>query len=362
MLESESSGANFVAEAETVAPRLTVLIDTYNYGQFIEQAIDSVLSQDFPLDKVQILVVDDGSTDDTSDRVRKYGSQIEYLRKPNGGQASAFNFGIARSRGEIVALLDADDYWMPTKLRRIVDEFGRHPETGMIYHRLFQLNTETNETGESVFVSLAGYLPDKPSDFVQYFPHQTSCIAFKRKLLQQVIPIPENLRVQADGYLGATMVFVAPVLGLPECLGTYRIHGRNLYHDTEATMTPKRRRERIDARQGIIDGVLAWLKGRGYNLSGVQIRAFLTRWRLYQENDQFLIEPPGRLRFFRHLMGYIRCYGPHMSSRLRVINYVNAFGALVVGYKHFYWLEVSRKKAVKLIRQIFRRETTATKV
>jgi hypothetical protein len=154
-----------------------------------------------------------------------------------------------------------------------------------------------------------------------------------------VLPVPEKLRVQADGYLGATMVFVAPVLGVPECLATYRIHGQNLYHDAEAAMTPQRRQERIDARQGIIDGARAWLLSYGYDIDRAEIRTFLNRWRLYQENDQFLIDPPGRLRFFRHLMTYIRCYGPHMTSRLRLINYMNAFGALVVGHKHFHLLD-----------------------
>jgi hypothetical protein len=344
MPETENSKISISVKAETAAPCVSVLIDTYNYGQFIEQAIDSVLAQDFPLDKVQILVVDDGSTDDTSDRIRKYGSQIEYLRKPNGGQASAFNFGITHARGEIVALLDADDYWLPSKLRRIVDEFGKNPETGMIYHRLLQLNTETNETKESLFVRLAGYLPDKPSDFIRYFPHQTSCVAFRRNRLQQILPIPERLWVQADGYLGATIVFVAPVLGLPECLGTYRIHGRNLYHDSEATMTPKRRRERIAARQGIIDGTHDWLVSRGYDLRRAEIRTFLTRWQLYQESDRFMIEPPGRLQFFRHLQTYNSCYGQGMTQRLRIINRVNALGALIVGYKHFYLLDKWREK------------------
>ena len=66
-------------------PVITVLITAYNYGQFIEQAIDSILSQDYPADKTQILVVDDGSTDDTSERVKRYGSRIDYFQKPNGG-------------------------------------------------------------------------------------------------------------------------------------------------------------------------------------------------------------------------------------------------------------------------------------
>src|SRR5882724_11723432 len=100
-------------------PLFTVLIDTYNYGQYIEDAVDSALAQDFPREQFEIVVVDDGSTDDTPQRLQKYGDAIRYLRKPNGGQASAFNFGFEQAGGEIIALLDADDVWLPNKLQRV---------------------------------------------------------------------------------------------------------------------------------------------------------------------------------------------------------------------------------------------------
>src|ERR1700730_10813668 len=101
-------------------PLVTVLIDTFNYGHFIDEAIRSVLVQDFPAEQMEIIVVDDGSTDDTRERVAQYAERVQYFYKPNGGQASAFNFGIAKARGEYVALLDADDYWLPSKLSKVV--------------------------------------------------------------------------------------------------------------------------------------------------------------------------------------------------------------------------------------------------
>src|SRR5271163_4980349 len=116
-------------------PFITVLIDAFNYGHFIEQAVDSVLAQDFPREQREILVVDDGSTDDTAERLKKYGEAIRYLRKPNGGQASAFNFGFAAARGEIIATLDADDLWLPGKLRRVCEAFEKNADAGMVYHR-----------------------------------------------------------------------------------------------------------------------------------------------------------------------------------------------------------------------------------
>jgi len=71
----------------TETPSISVLITAYNYGRFIEEAIDSVLAQDYPTDRIEIVVVDDGSTDDTPVRIQRYGTKIIYLRKANAGQA-----------------------------------------------------------------------------------------------------------------------------------------------------------------------------------------------------------------------------------------------------------------------------------
>jgi glycosyltransferase involved in cell wall biosynthesis len=97
----------------------SVLIDTYNHERFIEQAIASVLEQDFPVSEREILVVDDGSTDRTAEIVRKFEPRVRLLQKENGGQASAFNAAIPECKGEIVAFLDGDDWWTPNKLSRV---------------------------------------------------------------------------------------------------------------------------------------------------------------------------------------------------------------------------------------------------
>src|SRR5258706_16058937 len=94
-------------------PVVTVLITTYNYGRFLEEAIESVVSQDYPQDRVQIVVVDDGSPDDTAEGVKRYESRIEHFYQANGGQASPLDLGMAKARGEIVALLDAGDLVRP---------------------------------------------------------------------------------------------------------------------------------------------------------------------------------------------------------------------------------------------------------
>src|SRR5215469_2249314 len=149
-------------------PAVTVLIDAYNYGRFIEEAIDSVLAQEFPMDQVEILVVDDGSTDDTAERVKKYGSKIKYLHKPNGGQASALNLAFARTRGEIVSLLDGDDFFLPGKVARVAEVFERDPSLGMFYHPFLEFDMATNERRGSKFPLFSGSVFENPAKFLGY--------------------------------------------------------------------------------------------------------------------------------------------------------------------------------------------------
>src|ERR1700682_1659711 len=162
---------------------ITVLITTHNYGLYIEQAIDSVLSQDFPLDRVQILVIDDGSTDDTLEHVKKYGSRIEYFYKPNGGQASALNFGFEKARGEIIALLDADDLFVPGKLARVAEAFRQNPVLGMVYHPYIEWNRPANERRQSNLPLVSGDARNEPDKFFFFMPYATSSIALRKSSL-----------------------------------------------------------------------------------------------------------------------------------------------------------------------------------
>jgi glycosyltransferase involved in cell wall biosynthesis len=331
------------------APFFTVLIDTYNYGEYIEEAVSSALEQDFPVEQREILVVDDGSTDDTQERLRKFGEAIRYLGKPNGGQASAFNFGFEHARGEVMALLDADDVWLPGKLRRVYEEFERHPATGMVYHRVHLWNGATDISEDIYFISVSGRVTESRRALLQYPMVGTSCLAFRREALTKLLPVPESLRFQADAYLTALVIFVAPVAAVPEFLGKYRVHGANLFQGSAERVSRSQIERRMATREALLGEIQDWLQKHGENTDAPGIRAYLKQWVKAQESDGFALEAPGRWKYFQHLIEFPQTYGEIMTSRQRAYSYVRAFAALFLGYHHLHVLDDARMKRKQLL-------------
>jgi glycosyltransferase involved in cell wall biosynthesis len=107
-------------------PLLSVVVPTYNRAWCLAEALNSVLAQDVA--GVELIVVDDGSTDGAPQLLAGYGESIRVLRQDNRGVSAARNAGIAAAQGELVAFLDSDDLWLPGKLRAQVDFFAAHPE------------------------------------------------------------------------------------------------------------------------------------------------------------------------------------------------------------------------------------------
>ena len=124
-------------------PLVSIIINNYNYGQFLQEAIDSALNQTYL--NTEVVVVDDGSTDNSQDMIKSYRDKIIPILKANGGQASAFNAGFAASRGDIICFLDSDDMFMPEKVAQIVDVFSSHQNLGWCYQPL-QLLANNNGT------------------------------------------------------------------------------------------------------------------------------------------------------------------------------------------------------------------------
>jgi glycosyltransferase involved in cell wall biosynthesis len=211
---------------------VSVLIDTYNHERFIEKAIASVLEQDFPAAQREIIVIDDGSTDATPEIVRRFEPEVRYLRKKNGGQASAFNVGIPECRGEIIAFLDGDDYWLPGKLSRVMEVFANNPAVGLVGHAIKETLPDGSERISA---------PEKDEQLrinstatARTFRLRksflgTSRMAIRSEVARRILPVPENLIFEADEYLFTLAAVVSDTLILQQPLTCYVIHGNNLY-------------------------------------------------------------------------------------------------------------------------------------
>lgn len=326
------------------APFFSVLIDTYNYGRYVEEAVASVLAQDFPPEEREILIVDDGSTDDTATRLRKFGNAIRYLYKANGGQASAFNYGFANARGEVIALLDADDVWLPEKLSRLREVFEQNPDAGMIYHRLYWWDGANETEADRYFIPVSGRVPESRGALLQYPMASTSCLAFRRSVLARLLPVPEALRSQADAFLAALVIFVAPIVAIESYLGKYRLHATNLFQTAAAKPSPAQIEHRVAMRATLLAEIQKWLLRHGHDLRSADLRAYLAQWKKAQAQDGFALQAPGRWKYFSHLLGYPWTYGEIMTWRHLVYSYMRACAALVLGYHHLHLFDDARRK------------------
>ncbi|HKW64035.1 MAG TPA: glycosyltransferase, partial [Candidatus Acidoferrum sp.] len=326
------------------APFFTVVIDAYNYGRYVEEAVSSVLTQDFPLEEREILVVDDGSIDDTAARLRKFGNAIRYLYKANGGQASAFNYGFSNAGGEVIALLDADDVWLPQKLARLREAFEENPDAGMAYHRLYWWDGENTTEPDGSFIPISGRVPESRTALLQYPIASTSCLAFRRTAVEKLLPVPETLRSQADAFLTALVIFVTQVLAVDDYLGKYRLHATNLFQTSAAKPAFPQIEHRMAMRAALLAEIQKWLYRNGHDLRSADLQAYFLQWKRAQECDGFQLEAPGRWQYFRHLVSHPWTYGQIMTRRHQVYSYMRACSALVLGYHHLHLFDDARRK------------------
>jgi glycosyltransferase involved in cell wall biosynthesis len=217
------------------ALRVTVdiVIDNYNYAQFVGAAIESALSQTYP--SVHVIVVDDGSTDASREVIARFEGEIHVVLKENGGQSSAFNAGFERGAGDVVIFLDADDVLHPDAAEVVAAAFAAKPGIAKVQYRLGVIDADGRQTGE---VKPPTHIPLRSGDLRQHelaFPFDlvtlaTSGNAFSRRALERILPIPEpQFAHAADWYLVHLTPLLGTVVSLDRVYGWYRVHGANSY-------------------------------------------------------------------------------------------------------------------------------------
>lgn len=211
-----------------MTPLITALVDTYNHERFIEQAILSVLEQGLSPSELEILVVDDGSTDQTPDVIRKFAPRVKHLRKKNGGQASAFNAGFAESRGEIIATLDGDDWWAKGKLHAVAQAFEANPDIAAVGHGHYEFHAATGETRPCLPPARTLLNLSTPETVRWWRFLLMGALTVRRKVFQWTTPIPEEMVYMADSALQAAATVMGTLI-LEEPLFYYRFHPENFY-------------------------------------------------------------------------------------------------------------------------------------
>jgi len=250
----------------------TVLIDTYNHERFIEEAIVSVLEQDFPAADREIVVVDDGSTDRTAEIVKKFEPRVRLLQKSNGGQASAFNIGIPECRGEIISFLDGDDWWVAGKLRAVAEALEQEEEIGLVGHGIIEVyedgRTHTELLREVPRFRIAS------EDGARHFRNRksflgTSRMTFRAGTLRSIGRVPEALTIQADEHLFTLGAVLSDVLVLREAYTFYRLHASNAFQIPHGRAESMRRKQRV--MQALAEELKAALKASGVTQNAAKI-------------------------------------------------------------------------------------------
>lgn len=207
------------------APLVSVIINNYNYGRFLTQAIESVLKQTYQ--NFELIVVDDGSTDNSREIIESYKDCLTAIFQKNAGQGEAINAGSAKSNGEIICFLDSDDYFHKDKLAKVVAAFLNHPEWVQISHCWTSVNREGLPIGHGSKILSKGDVRHLLLHWGRYSMGITSGLAYRRAVLQQILPIPTRKSAAADTYLTAAIPFCGEVGCINEPLMFYRMHGRN---------------------------------------------------------------------------------------------------------------------------------------
>ncbi len=207
--------------------QVSVVIPNYNYAHYLRGAIDSALGQTYS--DIEIIVVDDGSKDDSISVIEAYGDRITAIRQKNQGVAAARNRGVASSTGEYIAFLDADDAWLPTKVEKQVAKFAESSNFGLVHVGV----DEVDPNGRSLVHRLEGVEGDVSKILVMLGREGVlgggSGAMIRRAVFEEIRGFDERLSTSADWDLFYRISEISQVGFVPELLVKYRVHGTNMH-------------------------------------------------------------------------------------------------------------------------------------
>ena len=319
-------------------PLISILIDTYNHERYIEQAIMSVLEQNFPAEEMEIVVVDDGSTDGTPSVISKFAPLVRCIRKTNGGQASAFNAVIPELRGPIVAFLDGDDWWAKEKLATVADAFEANPEVAAVGHGFFEVRDDG--PARDMFVPAKTYRLDLSSAGAARLADAgltmlgTSRLSVRREILNRIGPLPEELVFCADAPIFTLALALGGAIVLDQPLCYYRQHSQSLFaHDPNDLASSHRRLELLGFLLSYVPPRLA-----EFGVAPEVIEALIESPRIGFERAKLQFGEGGRWEVFRTELRRFQTDYKRPSPGYRLFQYAVGACALLLPPQSFYQL------------------------
>lgn len=242
-----------------MTPTVSVVIPAFDHARFLAEAVDSALAQTLPA--ADVIVVDDGSTDDTPRVLERYRDSVRVVRQENRGVSAARNAGAALASGALLAFLDADDAWLPDKLAAQAACFAAEPALGLVHCGVVEVDADGRPLRTRTD-GLAGLVAEEMLLFRRTVVlGGGSGAVFARPHFEAAGGFDETLGTSADWDLHHRIARRAPVGFVPRVLLRYRVHGANMHADVARTA-----REMLAAYAKAFaeDASLRPLRGRAY--------------------------------------------------------------------------------------------------
>lgn len=334
---------------------------SYNYSQFIEEAINSVLNQTYK--NWELLIVDDGSQDNSIEIIKQYSnlySNISFYTHKNNknkGLAETVKLALKKSKGKYIAFLESDDYWANEYLDKKIETFNKYPEAKLIYNDIELFGDENRLNIMSSHIKRCRLLSEGikgPEDVSKYFIIATiiptfSCMMLEKNLLKKCnfkSPVPQHL----DWWIGAQVTFLAKAYYLNQKLTNWRIHPQSYIGRTQ--QNTDRNQEKNSLKELL--GILKKLNPKKYNYFLSQ--AITYKLKIYN-NQMLATQKENLLKSLKNRKIYL--YGAGAFAReivnkfdlsgLNILGFIdinkNKKGSFIGPYKIFHKDEISELKA-----------------
>jgi glycosyltransferase involved in cell wall biosynthesis len=196
---------------------VSIVTPSFNQGRFLEQTIRSVLEQVPPPD--EYFVIDGGSTDSSVEIIKKYESQLTgWVSEKDKGQADAINKGFRQAKGEIVAWINSDDYYLPGAIQTAVEMFNKHPDAGLIYGNVLSVDENSKSFNVQTFKPL------NLLDLMSFRIISQPAVFMRRSVLEQAGFLDLSYHMLLDHHLWLRMARIAPIVYIPKALAAARYH------------------------------------------------------------------------------------------------------------------------------------------